>query len=92
MAIQDDFEHFDVLNPHVYEDLVRLARQLAARGHRRIGMQMLFEVLRWERMLDTVDASGFRLNNNYASRYARAIMDNEPDLRGVFEVRELRSA
>lgn len=93
MTLQDQFEDFHDLNPWVYSDLVILTRDLVNRGHRRVGIGMLFEVLRWQRMMSTQDnASGFKLNNNYRSRYARLIMDNEPDLRDVFETRELRTA
>lgn len=90
--IDTDFDQFHTLNPAVYDTLVALARQAKARGHERIGIKMLFEVVRWEHLLKTYDpASDFRLNNNYTSRYARLIMSNEPDLRNVFNVRDLRS-
>ena len=37
----------------------------------------------------TVEAnSRFVLNNNYTALYARRIMANEPDLDGVFRLRE----
>ncbi len=88
-TIHDAFLAFDDANPHVYEALVQLALDLANRGHRRIGIGMLFEVLRWQTAMVTTD-SGFKLNNNYRSHYARAIMDNVPDLAGIFELRELR--
>jgi hypothetical protein len=79
-------------NPDVYVQLVQLCRDLKARGRSKVGMKMLFEVLRWSRMLRTEDpASDFKLNNNLTSRYARLLMTNEPDLTGMFDVRELRS-
>ena len=34
----------------------------------------------------------FKLNNDFTSRYARLIMQQEPDLEDFFEVRVLRSA
>ena len=51
---------------------------------------MLFEVLLWQRMLQTTDED-FKLNNNYAPRYARMIMENNQDLDGVFELRAMRT-
>lgn len=84
------FENFHAANPHVYTALVALARRLKNRGHQRIGMGMLFEVLRWQWMMGTDDPhSEYRLNNNYRSRYARLIMQQEPDLADVFETRRL---
>ena len=53
---------------------------------------MLFEIVRWRRGVVTVIGDGFRLNNNYRSRYARLIESQEPDLEGIFDTRELRAA
>ena len=86
--IQEAFQKFHTDNPHVYDELVALARGLVAAGHRLIGIGMLFEVLRWQQMLATTGDT-FKLNNNYRSRYARLIMDREIDLRYVFETRRL---
>lgn len=85
------FRTFHESNPEVYRELVALTRELVALGHRRVGIGMLFEVVRWRRHFQTVDVSGFKMNNNYRSRYARLIMEQEPDLAGVFELRELRT-
>lgn len=89
-VMEQRFKEFHAKNPQVYVSLVRLARQLKDRGHRKIGIKMLFEVVRWQTMLRT-EGDPFKLNNNYHSRYARKIMDQEPDLEGFFELRELKS-
>lgn len=90
--IQRQFEEFHHKNPKVYEELVKLARQAKRAGRTKIGIKMLFEVVRWQRFLATDDAhSDFKLSNNYHSRYARLIMEREPDLEGLFDLRELRS-
>ena len=93
LSIAERFDRFDSANPHVYRALVRLARQLRGRGHRRLGIKMLFEVLRWQSMLQTTDTDrrGFKLTNDFTSHYARQIMDREPDLDEVFTTRPLRS-
>ncbi|MCP4448536.1 MAG: hypothetical protein GY811_24845 [Myxococcales bacterium] len=46
---------------------------------------MLFEYLR----VSSLRTSGrdFKLNNSYTSRYARLIVDREPDLADLFELR-----
>lgn len=90
-TIQRDFEKFHKRHSWVYDELCRLARELQDRGHRHCSIGMLYEVVRWQEYRRTIDAGGFRLNNNYRSRYARLIMDREPDLAGFFEIRELRS-
>lgn len=92
-SIQESFEQFHAANPWVYEALRRLSMELVERGRKKIGIGMLFEVLRWQHARTTVDAtSEFKLNNNLRSRYARLLMDQEPDLAGVFEIRELKAA
>ena len=92
-SIESRFEAFHHRNPDVYDCLVRLAYAANRAGRRRIGIGMLFEVLRWEWTLAGLpdDAEEFKLNNNYRSRYARLIMADHPALRGLFEVRELKT-
>lgn len=84
------FAAFHRDHPEVYELLVRLTRQAVAAGHDRIGIAMLYELVRWEHMVGPSNPT-YRLNNNYKSRYVRMIAAREPDLATVFETRELRS-
>jgi hypothetical protein len=90
-TIAERFAAFDRANPMVYTLLAREARALIAAGHTKIGIGMLWERLRWLYAMDTT-GDEFRLNNNFRSHYARLLMEREPDLAGVFETRELRSA
>jgi len=86
-ALEKQFLAFHRDNPHVYDKLVELAFLLKERGHRKIGIAMLFEQLRWLHAMQTADMSGFKLNNNYRAFYARMIMDYNPKLDGFFEIR-----
>ena len=91
-SIEKCFVAFHEKNPHVYRNLVIMARQLGSRGRKKIGMKMLFEPLRWNYLMATDDPnSDYKLNNNYTSRYARLISKQEPDLSAIFEVRELKA-
>lgn len=89
-SLDHRFAIFHSENPKVYEELCALARQAKSRGRKKIGMKMLFEVVRWNRFIETNDPE-FKLNNNHHSRYARLLMKQEPDLAGFFDLRELRS-
>ena len=89
--IQQRFLDYHSKNPHVYVTLRRLALEAVQRGQRHIGAKMLWEVMRWNLMMETSDPEGWKLNNNYCSRYARMLMDQNSDLAGVFETRELRA-
>lgn len=92
-SISERFWEYHDANPAVYDLLVRFAREARAAGRQHIGIQMLIERARWHAVVETVDpGSEFKINNNYASHYARLIMAECPDLDGFFEVRELRAA
>ena len=83
------FQRFHEAHPEVYATLARLARQAKARGRSRCGIKLLVEVARWEHYIGGGDP--YRLNNNHASRFARLLVEREPDLAGFFETRGLRS-
>lgn len=89
-TIADRFADFHQKNPHVYRNLVRLALDDAARGIKR-GVAALFEDLRYAYENTEHDPAEYKLNNDFASRYSRLIMQTEPRLSGHFEVRGLKS-
>lgn len=91
LSIQEQFEAFHKANPWVMTELLKIIRGLVQRGHKKIGIGMVFEVLRWQFFMATSDPSGWKLNNNYRSRYARLIEQHHPDLSGIFEFRALKS-
>lgn len=91
-SIQAKFEKFHADHPEVYDELLGLARQMYAAGRKKIGIGMLWEVLRWHRTLRGVeDDTGYKLNNNYRSRYVRLMIEREPEFDGFFELRRLSS-
>ncbi len=87
--LEAQFIAFHHAFPGVYVTLVDLAYQWKDSGHTRVGIGMLFEIIRWNEGIRRTDTEQFRLNNNYRSRYARLIMANCPDLAGFFELRAL---
>ena len=90
-SIAKSFVEFHEQNPQVYQELVRLARHAMTRGRKKIGIKMLWEVMRWNVTVETECPTGFKLCNNYHSRYARLIAEQESDLADCFEMRGLRS-
>jgi hypothetical protein len=82
------FEAFHRANPHVYRLLDRLAHDwIASTGRHKLGIGALFERARWELALQTTDPD-FKLNNDYRAFYARLLMLNHPELRGLFDLRD----
>lgn len=88
LDIDRAFWEFHRKNPQVYRKVVEMTRQAKARGKRKIGMKMLFEVIRWEHLVHT-RSDDFALNNNYTSRYVRLLSDEHPELADMFETRRL---
>lgn len=87
---EENFEKFHEANPHIYEILVNMTRRLVGAGRRVVGIKALFEIIRWNYSIQT-EHQDFKINNNYAPLYARMIMENNPDLDGVFKTRRLKS-
>lgn len=86
--LEKAFWLFHQQNPQVYEVLCTLARQwMQMKGKNKLGIKMLFERARWEIAM-TTKSDTFKLNNNHTAFYARLIMQNEPDLAGVFALRQ----
>ena len=89
-TLERKFKEYHAKNPEVYTRLVALTDQGLRAGKRKVGIGMLFEVIRWEQFLRT-EGDSFKLNNNYRSRYARKLMDENFRFVGMFEIRELKS-
>jgi len=86
------FAEFDAANPDVWDEFVRLANLAIDAGLERYSADAIMHVIRWNRnIVRKVDDSGFRVNDHYASRYARKWGETYPELAGFFETRTLRS-
>ncbi len=88
--ISEGFERFHSENPQVYTRLLDMTKNLMAKGRSRIGMGMLFEVLRWEHFMKT-EGEPFKLNNNYRAFYSRLIEHTDPQCAGVFTMRKSKA-
>ena len=89
-SLEERFLAFHEHNPRVFIELEKLALEAKRRGRKRIGIKMLWEVMRWNLTVATNDSS-FKLNNNYPSRYARLLVQKHPDLGGMIQMRELKA-
>lgn len=84
--ITKNFNEFHTNNPHVYTELVTLARQVKESGKSRYGIGALFEVVRFHHDIKST-GDQFKLNNNHRALYARMIMNQEHDLKEFFSTR-----
>jgi hypothetical protein len=84
-TMEKKFLKYHSENPNVYVALVDLARKSRRyRPDRVIGVQMLFEVLRWNYYTSIYTTEEYKFPNAFAAGYSRLIMKNEPDLAGIF--------
>jgi hypothetical protein len=91
LTIQARFEAFHQLNPWVLRELERLTARCVELEWRRVGIGMLFELLRW-RYGEATRGDEFRLNNSFRSRYVRLLLDRHPEWSPLFSTRALRAA
>lgn len=91
-SIQERFENFHRANSWVFTAIERLVAQYAATGRERIGIRMIWEVIRWSYAMRTTDpTSEFRTNDHYHSRYVRLLIERHPEWEHLFELRRLRA-
>lgn len=88
-SIDEQFWAFHRANPHVYKLLKKLAFEML-KTREKYSISTLIEIVRWHHDVQTT-GDPFKINNNYKSRYARLLMERNPELVGFFETRELRS-
>jgi hypothetical protein len=88
------FREWVEANPAIVAEIIRLALVwVERRPGQRLGMKMLFETSRWHLRLAAVDPNtDYALDNSMTSRLARLVMEREPRLAGLFELRELKSS
>lgn len=88
-TITEAFEAFHTANPHVFEEMRRLALARVARGERRVGAKALWEELR--ESIRVRKLGNWKLNNSYTAMYARKLLDAEPALVGKIELRQRKA-
>ncbi len=88
------FETYHVNNPHIYDKLVDMTRYAKAKGKEKLGICMLWEKLRWDMEVEMdaklEEGDRYKFCNNHKPYYARLIMQNEPDLQGMFDLHHAR--
>lgn len=90
--IQEQFEQFHASHPEIYAEFRQIALNLLKHGRSHYGSKAIFEVIRYHRALSgKSETELFKINNNYSSRYARKLMEENEQFRDFFEIRELKS-
>lgn len=82
---KQQFEKFDKTNPHVYDALADVCRQVMKFGRKKYGMQAIFERLRWLSDFETT-GDPYKLNHYYRAFYTRKLMQ-DPEFEGLITKR-----
>lgn len=90
-SLQERFEEFHRSHPEVYSELVRFARQVKAKGYKQYSIYTCIQRVRWHFSFERDATETFKVNDHCAPRYARLIMEREPDLKDFFTTRKLRA-
>lgn len=85
--LQNEFDEFDMNNPKIWELLVRFSHEAKNAGVESIGVKLLVERIRWEIQIETKSSDNYKINNNHSAFYARKLMNEYPELNGLFKIR-----
>jgi hypothetical protein len=88
-TLEQRFEAFHAANPHVLAEMLRLAREKLDAGATRIGCKALWEQLR--ESIRVRKLGDYHLDNSLTALYARALIEAEPRLAGVIEIRRRKA-
>lgn len=86
---EEQFQKYHQENPQVYDAFCRIAQGLWSSGHRHYGAKAIMEYIRMETAVRGND--GIKINNNYTRWYARLLIQQCPDFRDFFRLRELKT-
>lgn len=90
-TFEERFKRFLENHPEVYQEFKRLAHQLLARGVERYGAKAIMEVIRYSCAISEQETEQLRIDNNWTSRLARKLMDEDERFNGFFETRKIRT-
>lgn len=85
-TIEERAASYDAQHPEVYKLLVRYAQEWKSKYSRRVGIELLYNKVRWEVSFPFDKTGGDKLQQGYAAYYARKIMKQNPDLDGIFRL------
>ena len=89
-TIQEKFEEFNNKNPLVYALFKQQVQKAISRGKKKLSAKTILGYIRWNLTLETT-GDEFKINDIYTSRYARKYINEFPEQKEIFELRNLRS-
>lgn len=95
-TLDQRFEAFHARHPEVWALFVRFSLEMHEAGQRkhsqaRYGIAAITERIRWHYAVSRDIKEPFKINNDFRARYARRLMQEYPQLAGMFVTRTLRT-
>ena len=78
-------------SPHIFNLFVAFSKEIKAKGYKTYSMRTIMHRIRWHVDITTNDPDGFKMNNNYSSRYARMLANEYPDFKDFFKNRRMKT-
>ena len=91
-TLDEKFFKYHEANPQVYSLFLGFVKKARSAGHKHYSIDAIMHQVRWHMNVETRDSEGFKMNNNYTSRYARLLVKLQPNLDGFFRNRKLKTA
>lgn len=93
-SISQSFEQFHKDNPSIYSYFCSYALDWIKTGAKKISAKQIIGRIRWHLDVETKgeEAKSYKINDIMSSRYARKFIEDNPDYKEYFELRELRTA
>ena len=60
-------------------------------GEARYGIGAITERIRWHYLTERESVEPFKISNDFRSRYARKLVEEYPEMEGMFTLRNLRT-
>jgi hypothetical protein len=100
-TIQQAFDEYHKNNPKVYEKFKELSLLAIRKGKSKISFKLILNVIRWEHFMNVNEQTDvfldnewrkFKINDVYASHYARLFIQEFPEHHDKIETRKLRAS
>ena len=91
LSLDERFAAYHKVNPQIFELFEKYTFELKKAGVDHFGAKAIMELIRFHVVTTTLDPKGFKINNNFTSRYVRLLVAKWSQLDGFFETRGLKS-
>lgn len=90
-TIDESFFEFHKSCPLIFDLFYTYAKEVMDAGIKHYSMDAVMHRVRWHLSIETKGDDGFKINNNYSSRYSRLLTKFHPEFKQFFRKRKLKT-